>query len=299
MASEDEINLDEMLDECHVVKMDRHDSGFEESLAPSSDVIAQDQKAIKPQLRKDRESIAVAVGESKLSTTNLRASPRRRSTAPSSYQRSNVYSRRTSYKTTQSSTTFNRNVHFATRGLHNVIDRPRNEDPFVVHKRSMQLFPSPNAVSNDPSPARINLQRSFTSPSMSFTSHSFSKDTEDIRTLPEEDPVLSQQYTNYVPAANTDWMLPSTRLREYKKIDRSCRGVRGLWRRLGPRWCRRNSRLSFFEDDNSDNGSVRRYRLDLSENPNASKGDGAYVAEKDIRPRSNRLKSMWSCIFSK
>ncbi|KAH8425574.1 uncharacterized protein LDX57_003324 [Aspergillus melleus] len=65
-----------------------------------------------------------------------------------------------------------------------------------------------------------------------------------------------------------DWTSPSTRRREYKKIDRASSGVRGFWRRVAPRWARfgGDDRTPFFEEkDGKGNydGSVRRFRMDL------------------------------------
>lgn len=64
-----------------------------------------------------------------------------------------------------------------------------------------------------------------------------------------------------------EWTSPSTRRAEYEKIDRASRGVRGLWRRVAPRWCQsRDSRAPFFEEGNPKTdreGSVRRFRMDL------------------------------------
>ncbi|KAI9927616.1 hypothetical protein ASPWEDRAFT_176098 [Aspergillus wentii DTO 134E9] len=70
------------------------------------------------------------------------------------------------------------------------------------------------------------------------------------------------------PATVIDWTSPSTRRREYEKIDRASRGVRGLWRRVAPRWCRPgDKRTPFFEEGENGKGnyegSVRRFRMDL------------------------------------
>ncbi|KAL4777542.1 hypothetical protein BDW60DRAFT_5002 [Aspergillus nidulans var. acristatus] len=65
-----------------------------------------------------------------------------------------------------------------------------------------------------------------------------------------------------------EWTSPSTRRREYREIDRASSGVRGLWRRVAPRWCQfGDKRVPFFEEgkDGKANyeGSVRRFRMDL------------------------------------
>lgn len=71
----------------------------------------------------------------------------------------------------------------------------------------------------------------------------------------------------HVPATVMEWTSPTTRRREYEKIDRASRGVRGLWRRVAPRWFRPDdSRTPFFEEGRSTRsreGSVRRFRMDL------------------------------------
>ncbi|KAJ5084202.1 hypothetical protein NUU61_008781 [Penicillium alfredii] len=78
----------------------------------------------------------------------------------------------------------------------------------------------------------------------------------------------------HVPATVMEWTSVSTRRREYEKIDRASRGVRGLWRRVAPRWCRtRDARTPFFEEGRpSREGSVRRFRMDLP-------GDGDQTRE--------------------
>lgn len=89
-------------------------------------------------------------------------------------------------------------------------------------------------------------------------------------TLPTTIPshVLSPAVSSiHVPTTVMEWTSPSTRKQEYEKIDRANRGVRGLWRRVAPRWCRtRSSRVPFFEEGRtSREGSVRRFRMDLPE----------------------------------
>lgn len=70
------------------------------------------------------------------------------------------------------------------------------------------------------------------------------------------------------PVTVIDWTSPSTRRREYEKIDRSSRGIRGLWRRFAPKWCQPGQgRVPFFEEGKGGKGnyegSVRRFRMDL------------------------------------
>ncbi|EAW06332.1 uncharacterized protein ACLA_080160 [Aspergillus clavatus NRRL 1] len=80
-----------------------------------------------------------------------------------------------------------------------------------------------------------------------------------------------------VTATVIDWTSPSTRRREYEKIDRASTGMRGFWRRVAPRWCQFGDRyMPFFEEgkDGKGNyeGSVRRFRLNLPEEPEKESG---------------------------
>jgi hypothetical protein len=78
-----------------------------------------------------------------------------------------------------------------------------------------------------------------------------------------------------VPATVIDWTSPTTRRREYEKIDRSNRGFRRIWRSIAPR-CFRSSdaRTPFFEEgkDGKGNheGSVRRFRMDIPDEKDES-----------------------------
>lgn len=79
-----------------------------------------------------------------------------------------------------------------------------------------------------------------------------------------------QEFSNHVPAANIDWTLPSTRRREYEKIDKARSGFRGLLRHVTPRFLWKNCRVGFHDDSKgSDAGTVRRFRMDVSDGDSA------------------------------
>lgn len=61
------------------------------------------------------------------------------------------------------------------------------------------------------------------------------------------------------------WMSPSTRKRQYEKIDRANSGLGGMLRRFVPRCVSGPGPQRFYEEEKSDAGSVRRYRMDLSD----------------------------------
>jgi hypothetical protein len=96
-----------------------------------------------------------------------------------------------------------------------------------------------------------------------------------------------------IPATTTHWISPSTRKRDYKRIDRQNTGLRGLVRRAVPR-CVSGPPERFYEKDQSDAGSVRRYRLDVIE---------SHINEKEITQlptqisqlQRPKLKSRWTC----
>ena len=166
--------------------------------------------------------------------------------------------------------------------------RARTEDVLALYRESVQLF---QTFSNTPNrPAALSLaSRRHTSPTITLVSPSSypqrnaSQDSVDqagLETLREG----PYQYENFVPAPSIDWTHASTRARQYRKIDQSCRGLRGLWRRLTPRWCHgKSGHLDFFreDDDKSDTGSVRRYRIDIAGTGEGSKW-GLGEEEKEI-----------------
>ena len=95
---------------------------------------------------------------------------------------------------------------------------------------------------------RPSIQPSDRSSTLPTTSHTYSRSSSSI----------------HVPATVMEWTSPSTRRQEYEKIDRASRGMRGLWRRVAPRWCQPDTRTPFFEEGRtSREGSVRRFRMDL------------------------------------
>ena len=61
------------------------------------------------------------------------------------------------------------------------------------------------------------------------------------------------------------WISPSTRRDQYEKIDRAHNGFRGFVRRIMPRCVSGPEPQRFYEEEKSDAGSVRRYRMDVSD----------------------------------
>ena len=170
--------------------------------------------------------------------------------------------------------------------------RPDYINPFLIHQRGRVFGSLEGALTDFESPfveADEPYMNCISPTSATVPAPSLSElDTESSSLYTEKAEALS----NHIPATVIDWTSPSTRRREYEEIDKSCRGVRGLWRRFAPRCCRTNSRLKFYDGtDGSDVGSVRRYRLDLREQDDENSQAGG---KKPPRPSLARTKSSWN-----
>ena len=243
-------------------------------------------------------------------TTSPRNNSRRNSAAQSSLRGSNPSSRRSSFVTPQPMIPYNRRPHVTHRSATIAYDRRRGEDPFLLHHRSTQLFQPSETSSKCRFTERVGSGNRLISPSLPDLSLGSSATTATEKAfstsqVDETDPILQHQYENHVPATVIDWTLPSTRRQEYREIDKSCQGIRGLWRRMVPRRFRRDSRLIFFKDDDSDAGSVRRYRLDLPDKEEEKeekeemvdkKGQSVGTKEQEHQPHSNKAKRKWACL---
>lgn len=88
------------------------------------------------------------------------------------------------------------------------------------------------------------------------------------------------------PVSVTSWTSVESRRREYEKIDRSHSGLRGLWKKITPRWCHgRRSRKGFFDGRDAETESVRRYRLALDDED-----------EDNDDKKQNEKERKWSCL---
>lgn len=76
-----------------------------------------------------------------------------------------------------------------------------------------------------------------------------------------------------------EWNSPSTRRREYNKIDRESRGIRGMWRKFAPRCLQSKDQRTLFFDEGKPGkeqyeGSVRRFRMDIPDEDETAKNKG-------------------------
>ena len=313
-------------DACHIVAMDRTDSGFGEnpttpdsSLSRASSLIKVEEDKVYSRRRLRLRSQKAVVSEHIATPSSsphrkasarcaLRTSPQYtafqrtsshlKSSTPGSHRSSRSSSQR-SLPITQSATS-SRRPPLPNRSITTTYARP-TEDPVALYQRSRSLFESSHNA--------LEHRNAFTTlphkPSSSLSLPSFSHPSmETVNDLTfglvsdeEENPFAVRQYSNHVPATIIDWTLPSTRRREYRKIESSCRGIPGLWRRFVPRFLQRNRRLSFYEDEKDDNaGSVRRYRMDLPEDEEEK--TMSVVKSIGVRPSLQKAKRTWSCLGS-
>ncbi|KAF9696374.1 hypothetical protein EKO04_005469 [Ascochyta lentis] len=162
------------------------------------------------------------------------------------------------------------------------------DDVLALHFRSCSLFSNPSYQANSalPSPT-LSHQDNFGFPS---AAPRFSMDemamVEERVSLHETESARVQ-----VPATTTHWISPGTRKRDYERIDRANNGFRGLVRRVVPR-CVSGPPERFYEKDQSDAGSVRRYRLDVIESHITEKEITRLPTHASQRPK---LKSRWTC----
>ncbi|PSN64654.1 hypothetical protein BS50DRAFT_498377 [Corynespora cassiicola Philippines] len=156
------------------------------------------------------------------------------------------------------------------------------DDVIALHFRSCSLFSNPSYQSHSGLP----------SPTISGHEHSAGTDIGPNRSIPgsptaphmpsdmaaalpiNESTHLNQNEDAVATAADTaapatattmHWTSPSTRRREYERIDKANSGIRCLVRRVIPRCVSGPPPTKFYEKDTSDAGSVRRYRMDVSD----------------------------------
>lgn len=181
--------------------------------------------------------------------------------------------------------------HYRVKSTHTVSPSSQEvDDVLALHFRSCSLFSNPSYQANSalPSPTFSNHEQ------LGFPNAAPRFSMDELAMAEEYVPLQETESARIpVPATTTHWTSPSTRKRDYERIDRQNTGFRGLVRRVVPR-CVSGPPERFYEKDQSDAGSVRRYRLDVIE---------SHINEKELTrlktqtPQSQRpkLKSRWTC----
>ena len=172
------------------------------------------------------------------------------------------------------------------------------DDVLALHFRSCSMFTNPSYHSNSvlPSPTPSQGEAfAFPSAATRFSSDSLRVVQEVPLARQSEDSIDELEKTN----TTMQWNSPCTRRREYERIDKANSGLRGFFRRVTPR-CVSGPQEKFYEKDQSDAGSVRRYRMDdfdeqqqhMNEKDSAPRPRTSPVPRPHSRPG---IKKKWSC----
>lgn len=181
--------------------------------------------------------------------------------------------------------------HYRVKSSHTVSPSSQEvDDVLALHFRSCSLFSNPSYQANSalPSPTLSNHEHlGFPNAAPRFSM--------DEMAMVEEHVSLQEIESARVPipATTTHWTSPSTRKRDYERIDRQNTGFRGLVRRVVPR-CVSGPPERFYEKDQSDAGSVRRYRLDVIES-HINEKEITRVPTRSSQSQRPKLKSRWTC----
>jgi hypothetical protein len=164
------------------------------------------------------------------------------------------------------------------------------DDVYALHHRSYNMFqnPSLHTRSGLPSPTLSHAEQ-FGFPSVATPRFS----VDDTNTIEEDNlPKQSEESIAAVGRSSTtmQWTSPCTRRREYDRIDRANTGFRGLLNKVMPR-CVSGPQEKFYEKDQSDAGSVRRYRMEEEED---NEKERARLQMKAMQ-RPTAAKKSWSC----
>ncbi|GJP89056.1 hypothetical protein CBS76997_7109 [Aspergillus niger] len=278
---------------------------------------------VEDQLSHGMESTTTPSSSSK--PNSRRTSKRKRTTSPPSPSTAKtpdqLHTSRRSSPHSQHSSIHSHRRSATTASITPISDRTaRREDLIALHRESCRLFQDDGLSTSKPSQrASASASASASRPPSSSTSRTPPRPLRSvsnasspptlrtplsISTYQDQSnqnqsprgPVRAATFSAYEPACISpvqptvtviDWTSPSTRRREYEKIDRASSGVRGFWRRVAPRWCQfGDHRTPFFEEgkDGKGNyeGSVRRFRMDLPEECE-SKRTGTTTFQKNFK----------------
>ncbi|KAL5120879.1 hypothetical protein ACEQ8H_001066 [Pleosporales sp. CAS-2024a] len=164
------------------------------------------------------------------------------------------------------------------------------DDVYALHHRSYSLFQNPSLHSRSglPSPTsppadqyrfpssggRASIEEPFLSNAHKLLLHQ-AEDTE----------IVTER-----PATTMHWTSPCTRRKEYDRIDRANSGVRGFLHKVVPR-CVSGPQEKFYTKDQSDAGSVRRYRMD----DEASEEEKDLTRSHTLSMRKSSTANKWTC----
>lgn len=166
------------------------------------------------------------------------------------------------------------------------------DDVLALHFRSCSLFTNPSYHSHSGLPSPTLSQRDTPDATPRFSGDEMLAAAEMHSQKQDDETVTAPEHTN----TTMHWTLPSTRQRDYERIDKANRGIRGFLRRVTPR-CVSGPHEKFYEKDQSDAGSVRRYRLDNLNDEVDEKDALRNELNKMKRPntQAGAPKKKWAC----
>jgi hypothetical protein len=142
------------------------------------------------------------------------------------------------------------------RSSHFTITSQKRPDLLAFHRESCQLFSSMDATITDSGYSSVH--RPSTSRFSSTTS------VPELSTLSNIPSRRSREIIRPHLSTVISWKSEETRRIEYDKIDRAHSGLRGLTKKLLPKFCQSKSWRDFF-GGKCDGDSVRRYRMPFSD----------------------------------
>ncbi|KAF2244639.1 hypothetical protein BU26DRAFT_434418 [Trematosphaeria pertusa] len=176
------------------------------------------------------------------------------------------------------------------------------DDVLALHFRSCSLFSNPAYSSNLPSPTISGYRGAntdFGSMRVDPPPPAPQASQDGIESL---SPKESEEAVATPEVANTlHWISPSTRKMQYEKIDRANSGLRGFAKRIVPRCVSGHQPQRFYEKDRSDVGSVRRYRMDVSDDEEVDEKSALRLQSRKVersRPEQkndNAKRKKWGC----
>jgi hypothetical protein len=289
--------------------MKRIDSGFQESflltepynepppLFARSNTAPSRRRRAKPAIDADTSPCSVGM-ESQRPESEKRSRPSNERSKTSSSETSTSRSRNRGHGSKPSSRRTSCTIVDPSRSRHYRIQSSNTvptvnshdiDDVYALHHRSYSLFqnPSIHTKSGLPSPTMSQAeQHEFPGSSPRFSVDATHPSNERNLSIQKEEPTAEETPTTM------HWTSPCTRRREYERIDRANSGVRGFLNKVVPR-CVSGPPERFYEKDESDAGSVRRYRIDEDEDVAHNKDFAQRKSQSPKKPASPKKK--WTC----
>jgi hypothetical protein len=164
------------------------------------------------------------------------------------------------------------------------------DDVYALHHRSYNMFqnPSLHTRSGLPSPSLSHAEQyGFPCANPRFSADEAGTFNQEALPKQSEETL---ELSNRAATTTMHWTSPCTRKREYERIDRANNGFRGFLNKVMPR-CVSGPQEKFYEKDQSDAGSVRRYRIEDEERKEKSR------ARSDSRAVGKPIvgKKRWIC----